>query len=411
MVMSAQKVPLGKVTRWISGGTPNRSVLKYWQGDIPWISAATLKNVEISQSDQHVSNEGLAVGSRIAPVDSTLFLVRGSALYNEIRAGLVIRPVCFNQDVKALIPNNSIVPKFLTYSLLGREEDILKLVSTAGNSAGVLDIKLLKAFEILLPPLEEQHAIAKALSDVDGLLGALDSLIAKKRAIKQAAMQQLLTGKTRLPGFSGEWETKRLGDLGYCIRGVSYNPLEDISPHDTESTVRLFRSNNIQSAIIKSDDLQFVDSRKVSKTQLMQPNDVLICMANGSKELVGKAGLFQVTDGYLYTFGAFMGCFRSVSNYADAIFVFYLFHTKKYRNFINIILAGSSINNLKPSDVESTKFLMPKIEEQRAIATVLSDMDAEITALEQRRDKTHQIKQGMMQQLLTGRVRLVKAGV
>jgi type I restriction enzyme, S subunit len=89
----------------------------------------------------------------------------------------------------------------------------LRLVSTAGNSAGVLDTKLVKSFEIFRPSLPEQRAIAEALSDVDGLLGALEALIAKKRAIKQAAMQQLLTGKTRLPGFTGEWKVNQLGEI------------------------------------------------------------------------------------------------------------------------------------------------------------------------------------------------------
>ena len=141
----------------------------------------------------------------------------------------------------------------------------------------------------------------------------------------------------------------------------------------------------------------------------MQPDDILVCTANGSKELVGKAGLFRVRDGYKYTFGAFMGCFRTEPNIADARLVYYLFQTYEFRNFVDLVLAGSSINNLKPSDIESANVQLPDRNEQIAIAAVLSDMDAEIAALEHRRDKTRSIKQGMMQQLLTGRVRLVKS--
>ena len=155
-------------------------------------------------------------------------------------------------------------------------------------------------------------------------------------------------------------------------------------------------------------DVQHVEARKVSEFQVMQPDDILVCMANGSKELVGKAGLFRVKDGYTYTFGAFMGCFRVEPTIAEPNFVFYIFQTHGFRNFINLILAGSSINNLKPSDIESAEFQVPDRDEQRAIVSVLSDMDSEIAALKQRQDKTHAIKQGMMQQLLTGRVRLLK---
>ncbi len=211
--------------------------------------------------------------------------------------------------------------------------------------------------------------------------------------------------------FRGEWETKRLGEMGHCLRGVSYDPTIDLANYDKDSTVRLLRANNIQGAVMVLNNVQYVEARKVSEFQIMQSDDILICMANGSKELVGKTGLFHIRDGHTYTFGAFMGCFRVDRSIVDPKFLFYLFQTYGYRNFINLILAGSSINNLKPSDIEAAEFKVPDKNEQHAIAEVLSDMDAEITALEQRRDKTRAIKQGMMQQLLTGRVRLSESRI
>lgn len=130
-------------------------------------------------------------------------------------------------------------------------------------------------------------------------------------------------------------------------------------------------------------------------------------MANGSKALVGKAGRFMVSDDHKYTFGAFMGCFRTNSIEANPVFVFYLFLTGRYRNYVNNLLSGSSINNLRPSSIESLDFPMPPRPEQDAIAAVLSEMDAELATLEARRDKAIALKQGMMQELLTGRIRLV----
>jgi type I restriction enzyme, S subunit len=257
------------------------------------------------------------------------------------------------------------------------------------------------------PTIGEQRAIATALSDVDALLAKLDQLIAKKRDLKQAAMQQLLTGQTRLPGFSGEWVVKRLGEIGNCLRGVTYSGDADLFAFDTTRTKRLLRANNVQAAAVALSNLQFVNADRVATRQILGFNDVLICMANGSKALVGKAGLFQVNDGYEYTFGAFMGCFRTEIGHASAIFVFYLFQTGEYRNSINNLLAGSSINNLSPGSIESLEFAMPSLPEQTAIATLLSDIDADITALEARRDKTRALKQGMMQVLLTGQIRLV----
>ncbi len=270
------------------------------------------------------------------------------------------------------------------------------------------NLGILRAYKVPLPPsVAEQRAIAAALSDVDALLDGLERLIAKKRDLKQATMQQLLTGQTRLPGFSGEWEVKRLGEVGKCLRGVSYRGDSDLSTHDTARTKRLLRSNNVQDATVVTYDVQFVNAERVSANQLLRQDDILICMANGSKALVGKAGRFTLRDGYDYTFGAFMGCFRTNTVEANAAFVFVLFQTGPYRGYINNLLAGSSINNLRPSNIESLEFSMPQLVEQTAIAAVLSDMDAELSALMARRDKTRALKQSMMQELLTGRTRLV----
>ena len=285
----------------------------------------------------------------------------------------------------------------------------LRVKSVAvGQTMASLNTQILRGIDIVLPPLPEQRAIAGALSDVDALIGALDQLIAKKRDLKQAAMQQLLTGQKRIPGFHGEWEVKRLGDVGNCLRGVTYKGDSDLSPYDTAHTKRLLRSNNIQNATVVTTDIQFVNAAQVSENQVLREDDILICMANGSKALVGKAGLFRVSDGYEYTFGAFMGCFRSNTVESNSTFVFSLFQTGRYRNHINNLLAGSSINNLRPNSIESLEFPIPPLPEQAAIAEVLSDMDAELAALKQRRDKTRALKQGMMQELLTGRVRLTK---
>jgi len=258
-----------------------------------------------------------------------------------------------------------------------------------------------------IPSPPEQRSIATTLSDMDELLEACDRLIAKKRNLKQSAIQQLLTGKKRLPGGDGEWKVKRLGDVGQCLRGVSYEGESDLSTHDTAQTKRLLRSNNVQDAVVVMSEVQFVNAARVSSHQLLREDDILICMANGSKALVGKAGLFKVEDGYQYTFGAFMGCFRTDSDLANPLFAFCLFQTGQYRDYINNLLAGSSINNLKPSSIESLEFPMPSFPKQTEIAAIFSDMNAEITTLKQRRDKTRALKQAMMQELLTGKTRLI----
>ncbi len=290
-----------------------------------------------------------------------------------------------------------------------RLDRLQRLILTKAGTSTIPDLNHNDFYSIpvIIPPKAEQEAIAGALSDADGLIESLEQLIAKKRHLKQGAMQQLLTGKKRLPGFSGEWEEYSLGQMGECHRGVGYNPNTDLYASDTSSTVRLLRSNNIQDERIVFEDMQFVDSSRVADIQRLRCDDVVLCMANGSRRLVGKAGRFSNSDGFEYTFGAFMGCFRPDIESTVPKFLFYLFQTEAYRAHIGILLAGSSINNLRPSDVESLAIPVPVDRaEQTAIAAVLSDMDGEIEALETKLGKARQLKAGMMHNLLTGRIRL-----
>lgn len=193
------KVQLGKLVSFLSGGTPDRSNTEYWSGTIPWISATTLKRIEVTTSDQFVTDRAVRAEGKMAPLNSTLLLVRGSALHSEVRASLVVAPVCFNQDVKALVPSAKLEPKFLTYSIHANASRLLRLVTSAGNTAGVLDTKILKAFEIWLPDRATQRQVVSIFDDIIAELEVLSTRLDKARAVEQGMMQQLLTGRIRLP--------------------------------------------------------------------------------------------------------------------------------------------------------------------------------------------------------------------
>lgn len=195
----SRRAALGVLLSALSGGTPDRLNEVYWSGTIPWVSATTLKRLEVSTSDQVVTEDAVRAGSKMAPLGSTLILVRGSALHSEIRASLVSAPLCFNQDVKALVPSKRLEPKFLTYSVHANASRLLRLVTSAGNTAGVLDTKVLMGFEIWLPDRETQRATVSVFDDVTAELDALFARLGKARAIKAGMLQQLLTGQVRLP--------------------------------------------------------------------------------------------------------------------------------------------------------------------------------------------------------------------
>ena len=263
-----------------------------------------------------------------------------------------------------------------------------------GNQTN-LSVNDILNFQIPIPPLPEQTAIATALSDIDALIGELDKLIAKKQGIKQATMQQLLTGKKRLAGFSCEWEVKRLGDIGESLIGLTYNP-SDV----TSDGILVLRSSNVFEGRLRFNDNVFVKS-EVPERIMVRLGDILICVRNGSRDLIGKCAKIDESISGM-TFGAFMAVFRTEFHN----FLYHQFQSNVIKKQINEHL-GATINQITNKSLNS--FLVPippTIEEQIAIANILSDMDAEISQLEGRRAKMGELKQGMMQELLTGRIRL-----
>jgi type I restriction enzyme S subunit len=255
----------------------------------------------------------------------------------------------------------------------------LRVKSVAvGQTMASLNTQILRGIDIVLPPLPEQRAIAAALGDVDALIGTLDRLIVKKRDLKQAAMQQLLTGQTRLPGFHGEWEVKRLGELleyeqptKYLVKDSEYSDENDVPVLTAGKTFVLGYTNEENGIfnnlpVIIFDDfttankyVTFPFKAKSSAMKILKPRDTTVNL-----RLVFEA---------------------------MQLIKFPLGDHKRY--WI--------------SEYRNLEIKIPKADEQTAIAAALSDMDAEIAALEARRDKTRALKQGMMQELLTGRTRLI----
>ena len=250
--------------------------------------------------------------------------------------------------------------------------------TSVGSTMINLNQSTLGGLSIQFPPLPEQGVIAAALSDVDALLAKLDQLIAKKRDIKQATMQQLLTGKKRLSGFSGVWEVKRLGEIAQLYQPVT------ISQADLKDDGYIVYGAN---GIIGRYDKYNHETWQTS----------IPCRGS-------TCGTVSKTVEKVWITGNAMVINCDANKDIDKLFLFHLLSGQDF----SVCITGSG----QPQIVRSPLFeyslkLPPTLDEQTAIATVLSDMDAEIAALEARRDKTRDLKQGMMQELLTGRIRLV----
>lgn len=282
------------------------------------------------------------------------------------------------------------------------------------------------------PTIKEQQRIANALSDIDTLIANLEKLIAKKKNIKQGTMQQLLTGKKRLPGFGSDerqkechsersakreveessgykmtelglipsdWEVKTVSDVADNFIGLTYSP-ENVRDYGT----LVLRSSNIQNDKIVYEDNVFVDMVIPERT-LAHDGDILVCVRNGSKALIGKSAILDIGNTRM-AFGAFMTVLRAKRG-IDNRYLLYAWQSNMIQDQVQESL-GATINQITNADFKRFYLLTPSsIEEQTAIANVLSDMDTEISALETKLAKYRTLKTGMMQQLLTGKIRLV----
>jgi type I restriction enzyme S subunit len=283
--------------------------------------------------------------------------------------------------------------------------------TSVGTTMINLNQSILAGLKIQFPPLPEQRAIAEALSDVDELLGALDRLIAKKRDIKQAAMQQLLTGQIRLPGFSGEWEAKRFGDLfnftgGYSAsrdqlskEGYCYLHYGDI--HGSTKT-HIDTDADFQN-IPKLD----ISLKCISPASLLEDGDVVFVDASEDEAGTSKHVVVINKAKKPFISGLHTIVAKSKTNELAHEYRCYCFQAKAVRQQFLFYAVGTKVSGISKSNISKLTISFPSIPEQTAIAEVLSDMDAELAALEKRREKTRHLKQGMMQELLTGRIRLV----
>lgn len=310
-------------------------------------------------------------------------------------------------DIVVLRPNN-FDSTFLGYLL--NAPIIAKQKSVKGQGDAVVHIYSsgLANVKIPVPPPAEQKAIATALSDVDTLITNLDKLIAKKKAIKQGAMQRLLKspaqGGQRLPGFEGEWVEKSLGEDSILKARIGWQGLTT-EEYLNQGDYFLITGTDFNSGFINWNSCHFVEKDRYDQDLYIQSQvgDILITK-DGT---IGKVAFIDhLPKPATLNSGVFVVRPKKQSYHPE--FLYHIFMSSFFKEFLSQLSAGSTINHLYQKDFVHFKcFLPPSKEEQKAIASILSDMDKEIESLEIKKSKHLHIKQGMMQELLTGKTRLV----
>lgn len=362
------------ITNTTSGGTPSRSVSQYFLGNIKWFTTSELNDCELNDSLEHISEDALKSSScKLFPSGTLLMAMYGATIG---KLGILNDEAATNQACCAIFQSAIYETKFLYYWLLKERKNII----TQGCGAGQPNISqsIIKKLLVPVPPIQEQQRIVTALSDIDALISALNKKIEKKKLIKQGAMQQLLTGQKRLQGFSEPWEERRLGEMCIVKRGVRVVK----SQLQTSGLFPVFQNTNIP--------LGFYHKYNVIQ-------DTPFVIIGGS---AGQIGMCH-TKYWAADDCAFFECKSAL------IRQFLYFMLLRSQEVILQNVRVGTVPRLDRAYLQNMPIKIPSsIVEQTAIAEILSDMDKEIAELETKRTKYDCIKQGMMQQLLTGKIRL-----
>ena len=263
--------------------------------------------------------------------------------------------------------------------------------------------------KILIPPQSEQLAIATALSDIDALLAKLDTLITKKRNIKQATMQQLLTGQTRLPGFGGEWEVKSFGEI-FDYLPTATNARSDLS--DVGDTYYV-HYGDIHTRFHSHLDFRnqlpsMIWIKRCRNAALLKNGDWVMADASEDYDGVGKSiEISGLPEGVKAVAGLHTFLLREKTPTFATGFKGHLGNLKSLHHQYLKVATGMKVFGVSKKALSNLTIQIPSIKEQTAISSILSDIYTELATLESRRDKTLALKQGMMQELLTGRIRLI----
>ena len=383
--------PFGSVLHacdYVIVGTPIITVEHLGDYSITRQNLPLVSDIDKYRLSAYTLNKGDIVFSRVGSVDRNAYVTENEDGW--LFSGRLLRIRIFE--------NEAVDARYLSY-YFKFEATKARICSVAvGQTMASLNTKIMKDFIVEYPPLPEQRRIAKALSDTDKLIATLEELITKKHAIKQSTMQELLTGKRRLPEFSGEWRTTILGDLCNVLNGYAFQSATYVS----NGKYRIITISNVQQGYLELSDCVTIKQlpNNIQPYQMLKIGDILI-------SLTGNVGRTCKITAHDLLLNQRVGL---ISNYkCDRDFLYYTLQSTNFVNTMILSAKGGAQPNLSNKDIyEYEVKIPPTTAEQTAIASILSDMDVEINTLSVKLNKLRNIKQGMMSELLTGHIRLVE---
>jgi type I restriction enzyme S subunit len=388
---------IGNITKTVAGGTPSTSQKQFWGGDIKWMSSGELNLKRVLDVEGRITELGLKSSStRLLPPRCVLI---GLAGQGKTRGTVAMNMVelCTNQSVAAILPSSVFFEDYLFHNLDFRYDELRQL-STGEGGRGGLNLNIINSVKIPIPPLPEQHAIAKVLGKMDEAINANNQLIAQKALRKKWLMQNLLTGKKRLKGFSGEWKEIKLGKL--------FNEIKSVNDGATTHSIMTISSKR---GLISQEDkfARVIAGDSLKKYTQLTKNDFAYNKGNSKTYPMGCIYQLEVNESALVPFVYI--CF-SPTELVDSKFYKQWFLAygldRQLKKIITSGARGDGLLNVNKHNFFNLKTIYPPKEEQTAIAQILQAADKELSLLKAKTDKLKEQKKGMMQVLLTGKKRL-----
>ena len=399
---------IGDFTDITAGGTPSTSHPEYWNGEILWMSSGELNNRRIHNVIGRITELGYNNSStHMIPKNCVLI---GLAGQGKTRGTVAVNYVelCTNQSIAAIFPSKEHNSEYLYQNLRSRYAELRELSSGDGGRGG-LNLTIIKNFPCAFPKLQEQNRIAEALSDVDGMISSLEKLIAKYKSIKTACLQQMFpqnggtVPRMRLPGFTGAWEQRKLMSL--CEKFTDGDWIE--AKDQSDFGVRLIQTGNVGLGeyIDKPTNKKWIAEETFERLNCEEvfAGDILISRL---PEPAGRACIMPNLGVKMIT-AVDCTIVRTATHINPKCLLQYL-SSQSYFDKVNTCLAGGTRQRISRSNLAAFDVPVPaKYEEQKAIGEFLCGIDHLITLHQRKLEKIQKIKQGMMQQLLTGKIRLV----
>lgn len=400
-----------------SGGTPSREVKEFFSGNIPWVTTGELNDGYIYDTTEHISEAAVVNSSaKVFPAGTLLMAMYGATIG---KLGITKVDAATNQACCAIFLKND-EQKYVFYKLLFDRPQLV----AKGYGAGQPNISqaVIKKLQYAFPSKTEQSRIADALSDIDDLISTTKKLIEKKRNIKEGAMQDLLSGKRRIKKFETDkklkqtsigfipcnWEIDKIGEQFEFLPNNTL-PREEMSDNGVVQNIHygdvLIKFGSIVD--VQKDDVPYISNPNFKPNYLIKDGDVIIA-DTAEDETVGKATeITNVADNKIVS-GLHTMWLHPINKGRYGLgFLGYAFNARIYHNQLLPLMQGTKVTSISKTAIQDTYLVVPPKSEQEAIVSTLSAMDEEIQSLEVRLTKYQSLKQGMMQQLLTGKIRLI----